>query len=242
MRQDLLMNLLMTKRSKKTYEDCSDVIDQAIKRQKSKWRLHAVNWFDFQDGEQIIKSHIAKKWHMWDQSRPLEPWIGRIISNQMRNLIRNHYGNYVRPCVNCEFARGDHCTSTKSGKQEASCKLYAKWEKSKKSGLELKIPLSTEDFPMEIQGRASVDFDFHESLKRLDFYMEIKLSPNHYVAYRMLYFQDKTEEDVARFMGYKISPQKRKLGYRQVKNLKKKFLESALEILKDQDIISDGSP
>ena len=95
---------------------------------------------------------------------------------------------------------------------------------------------------MEIQGRASVDFDFHESLKRLDFYMEIKLSPNHYVAYRMLYFQDKTEEDVARFMGYKISPQKRKLGYRQVKNLKKKFLESALEILKDQDIISDGSP
>ena len=70
--------------------------------------------------------------------------------------------------------------------------------------------------------------------------MEIKLSDNHYVAYHMLYFEDKTEEDVARFMGYKISPQKNKLGYRQVKNLKKKFLEIALEILKEQDIIGNG--
>ena len=50
-----------------------------------------------------------------------------------------------------------------------------------------------------------------------------------------------SEEDVAKFMGYKISPQKRKLGYRQVKNLKKKFLQVAIEILKEQDIIGDGA-
>tara|TARA_R110001583_G_scaffold57763_1_gene172667 strand:- start:194 stop:514 length:321 start_codon:yes stop_codon:yes gene_type:complete len=105
----------------------------------------------------------------------------------------------------------------------------------------LKIPLSTEDFPREVQGKAYTDFDFGTSLKRLNIHMEIKLTEVHYVAYRMLYFEDKTEEDVARFMGYKISPQKKKLGYRQVKNLKKKFLEVALEILKEQDIISDGS-
>lgn len=41
--------------------------------------------------------------------------------------------------------------------------------------------------------------------------MEIKLSNIHYRAYRMLYFEEKTEEDVARFMGYKLSPQKRNL-------------------------------
>tara|TARA_Y100000004_G_scaffold172210_1_gene208842 strand:+ start:2401 stop:3105 length:705 start_codon:yes stop_codon:yes gene_type:complete len=232
------------KRKKKgeyVYEDFSDIIDAAIKKQQYKWRLKAVRWFDFQDVEQIIKLHIAKKWHMWDQERPLEPWIGRIISNQMRNLIRNHYGNYVRPCTNCKFARGDDCTATKSKKQDDSCKLYAKWEKSKKTGLELKIPLSTEDFAKEVRGREYTDFDFNGSLKRLDIYMEIKLSETHYIAYRMLYFEDKTEEDVAKFMGYKISPQKRKLGYRQVKNLKKKFLEVALEILKDHDIIGNGS-
>jgi len=213
-----------------TYEDFSDIIDAAIKKQQYKWRLRAVRWFDFEDVEQIIKLHIAKKWHMWDQERPLEPWIGRIISNQMRNLIRNHYGNYVNPCPKHQFA--DHDPST--------CPICSKWEKTKKMGLELKIPLSTEDFVKEVRGREYTDFDFNGSLKRLDIYMEIKLSETHYVAYRMLYFEDKTEEDVAKFMGYKISPQKRKLGYRQVKNLKKKFLETALEILKENDIIGNG--
>ena len=177
---------------------------------------------------------------MWDQERPLEPWIGRIISNQMRNLIRNHYGNYVKPCANCKFSLGEGCSLTRTKKQDSSCTLYAKWEKSKKSGLELKTPLSTEDFPKEVQGKPYEDFDFEGSLKRLNIYMQIKLSGNHYIAYRMLYFEDKTEEDVARFMGYKISAQKNKLGYRQVKNLKKKFLEIALEILKEQDIIGNG--
>ena len=38
-------------------------------------------------------------------------------------------------------------------------------------------------------------------------------------------------------MGYKISPEKKKLGYRQVKNLKKKFLQLAMEILRNKDII-----
>ncbi|GAF77649.1 unnamed protein product [marine sediment metagenome] len=235
------MNLLM-KRKKKgehTYEDFSDIIDEAIQKQKYRWRLNAVRWFDFEDVSQIIKLHISKKWHMWDQERPLEPWIGRIISNQIRNLVRNHYGNYVKPCANCEFALGEACSITPTKKQDTTCTLYSKWVKSKKSGLELKTPLSTEDFPKEVQGRPYEDFDFDFSLKKLDFYMEVKLSGNHYVAYRMLYFEDKTEEDVARFMGYKISPQKSKLGYRQVKNLKKKFLEIALEILKEQDIIGN---
>ena len=236
------MNLLMKRKEngKHSYEDFSDIIDAAIKKQQFKWRLNAVKWFDFEDVSQIIKLHISKKWHMWDQERPLEPWIGRIISNQIRNLVRNHYGNYVKPCANCKFARGDNCSATKSEKQDSSCDLYAKWEKSKKSGLEIKLPLSTEDFTKEVQSKPYTDFDFDSSLKRLDFYMRIELTETHYIAYQMLYFEDKTEEDVARFMGYKISPQKKKLGYRQVKNLKKKFLEVALEILEDNDIIGNG--
>jgi hypothetical protein len=237
------MNFLMRRKKKGeyTYEDFSDIIDAAIKRQQFKWRLKAVKWFDFEDVEQVIKLHIAKKWHMWDQERPLEPWIGRIISNQIRNLVRNHYGNYIKPCSSCKFARGDDCSATLSKKQDSSCSIYAKWEKSKKTGLELKIPLSTEDFVKEVRGREYTDFDFDGSLAKLDVQMKIKLTPNHYIAYRMLYFEEKTEEDVARFMGYKISPQKKKLGYRQVKNLKKKFLETAMEILEQQDIIGNGT-
>lgn len=222
------MNSLMKEESdKKSYEDCSDIIDQAILRQKYKWRLNAVKWFDFDDVEQIIKSHIAKKWHMWDQSRPLEPWIGRIISNQIRNLLRNHYGNYTNPCelVNTP----DHDPS--------KCPVCTKWAKTKKIGLALKVPLSTEDFVKEFNNRTYTDFNFKDSLMRLDLNMRKKLSGIHYRAYRMLYFEQKSEEDVAKFMGYKISPEKKKLGYRQVKNLKKKFLQLAMEILRNKDII-----
>jgi hypothetical protein len=219
------------KSDKKTYEDCSDIIDQAITKQRYKWRLNAVRWFDFNDVEQIIKSHIAKKWHMWDQTRPLEPWIGRIISNQIRNLLRNHYGNYTNPCNLINLPNHN----------KMYCKVCRKWEKSKKIGLNLKIPLSTEDFTKEMYNRSYVDFDFKTSLERLDQSMEKKLSVIHYRAYRMLYFEKKTEEDVAKYMGYKISPEKRKLGYRQVKNLKKKFTQLAMEILKNQDIIDNGT-
>ena len=226
------MNLLMKEESnKKTYEDCSDIIDQAITKQKYKWRLNAVKWFDFDDVEQIIKSHIAKKWHMWDQSRPLEPWIGRIISNQIRNLLRNHYGNYTNPCTALHLPNHD----------KRRCKVCMKWEKSKKIGLGLKIPLSTEDFTKEVQSRSYQDFDFKSALGRLDSNMKKKLSDVHYQAYRMLYFEKKTEQDVAKYMGYKISPEKNKLGYRQVKNLKKKFLELAMEILRNKDIIDNGT-
>ena len=227
------MTLLMKRKkgSNYTYEDFSEVIDLAIKKQQYKWRLNAVRWFDFEDVEQIIKVHIAKKWDMWDQERPLEPWIGRIISNQIRNLVRNHYGNYVNPCP--KHQEPDHDSST--------CPICQKWEKSKKAGLELKIPLSTEDFIKEVTNKQYLDFDFSSSLEKLNFEMEARLKDNHYVAYRMLYFESSSEEDVAKFMGYKISPQKRKLGYRQVKNLKKKFLQVAIEILKEQDIIGDGA-
>ena len=168
---------------------------------------------------------------MWDQSRPLEPWIGRIISNQIRNLLRNHYGNYTNPCTLTHLPNHN----------PLRCQTCCKWAKSKKIGLQIKIPLSVEDYSKEIQNRTYDNFDFARSLQKLDKLMKKKLSSIHYKAYRMLYFEDKTEQDVAKFMGYKISPKKNKLGYRQVKNLKKKFLQTAVDLLKQNDIIDDAT-
>ena len=216
---------------KKTYEECYEIIDQAIQKQKYKWRLNAIKWFDFEDVQQIIKSHIAKKWDMWDQSRPLEPWIGRIISNQIRNLLRNHYGNYTNPCKSMHLPNHN----------PLRCEVCCKWAKTKKVGLQIKIPLSIEDYSKEIQNRKYDNFNFKDSLEKLDELMKKKLTPIHYKAYRMLYFEKKTEQDVAKYMGYKISAQKNKLGYRQVKNLKKKFLQAAIDLLKENDIIDDGT-
>jgi RNA polymerase sigma factor (sigma-70 family) len=228
----------MKRSPKQKFEDYADVIDAAIKRQKSKWQLNAINWFDFDDVEQIIKVHIHKKWDMWDQKRPLEPWIGRIISNQIRNLIRNHYGNYTKPCNNCQFSLGDNlCSITASNLQDSQCKLYEKWESQKKVGLELKTTLSMESHMSEISSRPDNDFCYESSIERLNNYMEKELNPSHYRAYMMLFFENCDEEEVAKFMGYKTNEKKRKAGYRQVKNLKKIFQAKAEEIMKKFDII-----
>ena len=56
-----------------TYEDKSQEIDNEIRKRKGKWFLDSLAWFDFEDVEQIIRAHIFKKWHLWNQKLPLGP-------------------------------------------------------------------------------------------------------------------------------------------------------------------------
>ncbi len=219
---------------KKKYEDYQDLIDQAVKKQKSRWRLDAIKWFDFEDVEQVVKSHIAQKWHMWDQSRPLEPWLSRVITNRMWNLIRNHYGSYIKPCSTCIHARDELCAKTLSGNQDVSCKDYAKWSKKKKFGLELKTASSLDDNEYVANVKCSSYFDYETDIDKLNHKMRKKLGGKLYEAYYMLYFEDCSEEDVAKYMGYKLSDNNRKIGYRQVKNLKCKFQKIAIKIINQE--------
>ena len=82
------------------YEDKKDIIDAELKKRRGKWFLNSVSWIDFDDVCQIIRAHIHKKWEQWDQTRALEPWLNRIISNQLKNILRNNYSNFSRPCLN----------------------------------------------------------------------------------------------------------------------------------------------
>lgn len=228
----------MTKGDNKNFEDCIDLIEAAIRKQRSRWRLDCIAWFDFEDVEQVIKLHIYKKWNMWDQDRPLEPWINIIVTNQIRNLVRNHYGNYIRPCAGCKYNLGDDaCGYTPSKLQNSECGKYRDWEKTKKAAFDLKITVPSENHMFEIGSNPEKDVCFSSCVDKLNYYMKIELSSNHYKAYHMLFFEKATEEDVAKFMGYKTNEKKRKAGYRQVKNLKKMFLQKATEIIKQHDII-----
>ena len=97
------------KRIKKpSFEESILEIDTEIKKEKYKWNLSALSWMDFSDVSQILRIHIYKKWDMYDPSKPLKPWINRIISNQIKNLIRNNYGNYARPCLKCSASEGEN--------------------------------------------------------------------------------------------------------------------------------------
>ncbi len=220
-----------------TFEDKIDIICKAINKKRSKWQLNAITWMDFDDVAQIIKLHIYKKWSMWDQSKPLEPWIGRIISNQLKNLIRNNYTNYVRPCLSCPHNMGeDQCSLTPNGLQNNICLLYAKWEKTKKSGYDLKMPVTIENHKQEIESCIDTNAFSFVSVELLNVEMQKALTSKQYTAYVMLFFEKKDEEDVAKFMGYKTNEKNRMIGYKQIKNLKKLFREKATEILNNKDI------
>ena len=55
--------------------------------------------------------------------------------------------------------------------------------------------------------------------------------------YQMLFIENKTEEEVAKKMGYRTNEKGRKAGYKQIKNLKKTFKQKILSILEKKDII-----
>ena len=221
-----------------SFEDKLKQIESALERKRPKWDLDAVAYVDYDDIKQVIMAHIHKKWSLWDQSKPIEPWLSRVVSNQFKNLLRNHYGNYARPCLRCEFNNGgDGCSKTKSAIQDNSCKEYAGWERKKKSAYDIKLAVTMENHLYEIQEKKDNFLDLESATRRLSEEMRPHLSMRHFNAFKMLFITNCTEEEVARYLGFKTNEKKRSAGYKQIKNLKKIFHEKAKQIISERDII-----
>jgi hypothetical protein len=228
----------MPRRKKILFEEKLPIIEIEIRKRRNKWQLNVLKWMSFEDVEQIIKLHIFKKWSMWDQKKALEPWLSRVIANQIRNLIRNNYTNYVKPCMSCPYNLGDDfCSLNISGSQDSSCEKYAVWSKSKRYGYNIKLPLELENHSREVEEMPLHQLDYSQSISLLNQEMKKVLSENYFRAYEMLFFEKMSDEDVAKFLGYRSSEKNRKIGYKQIKNLKKLFRDKAVEILKNKDIL-----
>lgn len=224
-----------------TYEDHSDLIDQELAKRRKNWFLTSVSWVDFDDVCQIIRAHIYNKWNQWDQSRPIKPWINKIIANQMKNILRNHYSNYARPCLNCPFnsdAEYSLCSFTVSGEQDCTCPLYKKWTKSKKNAYNIKITLSLENHINQIDTSsdnvlgADIDIASRKLIKEL----KKQLNARQFQAFELLFIKNMTDEEAAQEMGFKSTETGRKAGYKQIKNLKKSLKEKAAAILEKKGI------
>ena len=231
----------MEKKKKFTYEDKFKDIDNEIRKRRGKWRLTSLAWIDFDDVAQIIRTHLYNKWDQWDQKRPLLPWINKIITNQLKNILRNYYHNFVKPCVNCPFNQskaddGELCGFTKSGLQDDSCPLYAKWAKTKKHAYDIKMPVPMENIPVQIGTMVTENTDVESAIIKINIILKEKLSEKQYNVYDMLFIQNIPEEDVAKKLGYRTSEKGRKAGYKQIKNLKKMFRDKIVKILEQYDI------
>ena len=223
------------KTEKPSFEDSIDVINVEINKRKGKWNLTVLAWMDFQDVSQILRIHIFKKWDLYDSEKPLAPWINRIISNQIKNLIRNNYGNYARPCLRCAASESDsHCYIYKE--QSSVCPLYANWEKTKKNAHDAKLPVSLEEHPQEIFTSVNSYYDVERTALRLHEKMETVLKPVEWKVYNYLYIEYKSEEEVAKLMNYKTTEKNRVPGYKQIKNIKKSIIEKVKKVLDKGEI------
>lgn len=217
------------------FEERISEIDLEIHKRRHKWSLTAISWMDFSDVAQILRIHIYKKWHMYDEKMPLAPWINRIISNQIRNLIRNNYGNFSRPCLKCSAFEGENLCSI-YGKQSTTCSLFAKWQKSKKNAYDTKLPVSLENHSQEVFNMKHDVFNIEATSQNLHSKMEKTLKPIEWKFYNLAYIAHKSEEEIAKIMGYKSSEKNRLAGYKQIRNLKKIIIQKAKKYIYNGDI------
>ena len=199
------------------FEDYITIIDAEIAKRKHKWSLTSITWMDYDDVSQIIRLHIYKKWSQYNTSRPLAPWLNSIITNQIRNLIRNHYSNFARPCLKCAAAT-DNTGCSIYGQQCDACPLYAYWQKRKQPATNIKIPVSIENHAHEVKSIFDDSVDVLRHVETVHAKMKEILKPNEWQVYEGLFVKYKEEAEIAKELGYTTTERGRDPGYKQIKN------------------------
>lgn len=223
------------KKTKPTFEECIALIDTEINKRKSKWTLSILNWMDFDDVAQIIRFHIYKKWKLYDKSKPILPWVNRIISNQIKNLIRNNYGNYARPCLKCAAAIGEAgCRIYQE--QCVRCPMYLAWHKNKKNAYNLKMTVSIEEHSNEINNQTYTSSDEEKASENLHDKMKQILKPIEWRVYELLYIYGRTEEQVCKILGFKYNKEAKKAYNKQLRNIQKSLIKKAKSCLQNGEI------
>ena len=100
-----------------------------------------------------------------------------------------------------------------------------------------KMPISLENHSQELfylKSTTSIDID--KASKLLHEKMEEVLKTNEWKIYKLLYIDMKSDEETAKAMGYKTSEKNRTPGYKQIKNVKKKIIKKARELIDNDQI------
>ena len=220
-----------------TYEDKQEEIDELLNKMRGKWQLDSIQWMDYNDVCQHIRRHIWLKWDLWDQRRSFKPWCRTVIAHQISNLIRNNYRSFARPCLNCPHNMGaDSCGFTKSKVQDSSCEEYAKWEKKRSHIYNLKLPVPIEDKMLSDTIELHDEMDFDLSADNLHVLIMRQLTDRQKEVYRLLYVEKLDDSDVAEKMGFTADGDKG-ARYKQLANLKKKFVAIAKTVMEENDVI-----
>jgi len=218
-----------------SFEENAQFIMSEINKRRNLWTLTSVPHIGWEDVAQTILIHIYEKWHLYNNKKPLGPWLHIIISRQIKNMIRNLYGNYARPCLKCAAAEGENLCKIYS-LQCNLCPLYQSWDKGKKRAYEVKMPVCIENHlnDNDISYRDEQDINvaaqaIHEKMKKV-------LKPKEWFLYQYLFIDHLPEALLATKMGFRSNEAGRKAGYRQIINLKKAIMVKIHRALDNNEI------
>lgn len=222
-------------RNKGLFEKYFPLIEQEISKKQVKWNLTAIPSLSFEDIAQILRTHIYKKIHLYDPKKsPIEPWLSTVISHQLKNIWRNLYINYNKPCISCACSEGE--TGCRIyGEQDEECPLYKHWLKAKLSAYNTRLPVSIENHEQEVyelpHKNINIELtaeDLHDKMKGVLTFIEFKV-------YNFLYIQNKNEEDLITNMMEKNGKSKQN-SIAIISKIKKTIKEKAKELIANDQI------
>lgn len=212
----------------KTFEELYPRIEKVVESYRGKWKFKASVEQDFDDVKSEIIVHVWKKWHLYDQSRPIEGWVSTITSNKFINKLRDIYLKTSSPCNRCASNIGDGMC-VQFGVQGVECPLYKKWHNKKRYSHEAKMPLAIELHINEVENSRCAYFDYEGAIKKMHGRMEEVLTKGEYQVYYGLYVEGKDDETVSEECGFKSDSKAKRV--RQIKSV---ILKKAKELLESE--------
>lgn len=229
--------------NKFSFEDKLEEVNRAIELQRSRWRMAAVQDMDYDDVAQTIRIHILKKWHLWDQTRPLKSWLFKIVKHQIQNVAKKKLGKLLKPCENIDGngnpcihnLEGMGCSWTGSGKKCAQCPFYKKWIMKKENHHNIKLAQSMDhrQFDEKLTVECNSDIDVISNSNSFHEEMKIILSPKLWFYYQLIAIEGYTINEIHK----KKDCLHKSVTKRQLAYIKEDIIKKAKERMKTFELI-----
>lgn len=222
-----------------------------VGKRRHKWRATSI--MEWEDLESRLLTRIFRQLSHYDETRPLDRWANRLVSNEIRNVLRDKIYKDARPCVSgqapgfnmgssygrgcaCALANGG-CSWTKSGKQDSSCKFMKAWEQKKQAKFAISTPLSIENHFNESQSMPDDFFDIEAAKTVIDQNIQRRLTKDEYRVYVFMYVQHLSIEEAAKQMGFKKRDENDQKGYMHVRTASLVIKEVVKQIISEQGLV-----
>lgn len=220
---------------KPTFESQLDIIYREINKRRGKWTLVAI---PFEDVSQIVVIRIFKKYHLFKpELGEFSHWVNKVISSAIKNILRDNYLKYNRPCLGCaKNMGGDSCSYTSNGKQCEECPLFKRWKENKEQHFNVKQSLPLDNHIQEAESKVGDFTNISGAKEIIDEKIKTKLKPSEYKLYKFLYIDNMTEREAGEAMEYRQTNKDRGAGYQQIAKIKAKIILAAKAIINEEDL------